>query len=645
MSADAGPVSAGRRTLAARVGGERRADAIAAVSAMALSLLAVFFVWQLWRAHMRVPLFAAKGDAAWTLSTVKGILRHGWYESNPELGAPFGQLNYDFPAYAGELGKVLMVEVLGLVLSNPVVVVNLLLIVGFPLIALVTFVVLRMLGLSRAVAVVCSVLFAASPIHFYLAPVQAWIALYAGVPLSGFLILATLGHADLFRRRVRPGAAWAAWISPRSATTIVMCLLVGCLGLTYAEFTCVIVGIAGVLTFALRRRLGPLISAVVVIVAIAVPVLGSAAPDLAYRSDHGINQIVARRVPVEAFKYGLQPIQLFLPQRDDRVPVIGRLTERIDDDLEQGYPNIPINLGGQTSLGLVSAIGLLWLLWVVIGGALGRVEDDSLARRAGVAALLTVLVTMTAGGSVLVAYLVTATLQVWVRASILIGFFAIVGVGLLLERLQRALERRARGLAASGVALLAVLAFGVFEGTTRRFVPEYDALANSWTEEARFVAQVQHSLPSGAMVLELPYVPYPEAQLPTGFTSYEPLVPYLHSTTLRWSGGAMEGRATDWLARASALPTDQLIRGAVAAGFRGVYILRAGYADGGVAEVAAVQALVGEPPIEGAAGSAAFFDVQRYAARLARSLSPAALRRLARASVYSQPPPSGISPE
>ena len=31
-------------------------------------------------------------------------------------------------------------------------------------------------------------------------------------------------------------------------------------------------------------------------------------------------------------------------------------------------------------------------------------------------------------------------------------------------------------------------------------------------------------------------VAYPETLLPTGLTSYEPLVPYLHSTSLRWSG-------------------------------------------------------------------------------------------------------------
>jgi hypothetical protein len=609
-------------------------EALWAIAAMALSLLVAVVTWRLWRANLRIPIFSVQGDAAWTVATVKGIVEHGWYESNHTLGAPFGQLNYDFPANVGEFGKIAIVKALALFLSNPAVIVNLIILGGFPLIALTAFLVLRALGFSQGVALVCSVLFATSPIHFVLGPVQAWLGFYLGVPLSGFLILATLGEKPMFSRRVANTSRWNAWLTRRTVLTIAISLLVGCFGLDYAEFTCLLVGISAVLVFTVRRQVGLLLRAVVVIVAVAIPVLASAAPDLAYRASHGTNQLVAHRYPLESLEYGLQPVQLVLPQQDDRIAPLADFTSEIDGDLDKGIPGIPIDLGQQISLGLISAVGLIWLLYVVIGAAVGRTRRDPLETQAGTAALLSILLAMGSGGSVLFAYLVTAQLRVWARIAILIGFFAVVGLGVLLERGRAMVARRRHGRYLSAGLLGVVLVAGVFEGTTSRFIPEYKRLATVWRSDAAFVADVQHAVPPQSMILELPYVAYPEARLPTGLTSYEPLVPYIHSTDLRWSGGAMEGRPADWLASWATRPTAQLIRGAAAAGFDGVYILRAGYADQGAAVAASIQALTGTGPMTSTDGSALFFNLLDYAKRLRATTPPAKLAALAQATLH-----------
>lgn len=612
-----------------------RVEALWAFGAMALSLIVAVVTWRLWNANLRVPIFSVKGDASWTPVSIKGIMEHGWYESNPNLAAPFGQLNYDFPVYIGEFGKVLMVKVLALVLSNPVVVLNFLILAGFPLIALTAFLVLRELGFRQDVALVCAVLFATSPIHFLLGPVQAWLGIYVGIPLSGYLIIAILGERPLFvKRAVLNARAGTRWFSRRSLMTLVMCVLIGCLGLNYAEFTCILVGVGAVLMFALRRRIGVLITAAIVIVAITVPVIASGVPDLAYRAAHGTNLAVAHRTPVEVFEYALQPIQLVLPQVGDRIAPLAHFTERIDADLSVGRVGVPIDLGPQISVGLVSAVGLMWLLWVILATALGPRRDESLARATAVAVLLTILIAMSSGGDVLFNYLVTATVQVWARIAILIAFFAVVGLGLLLERACRLVEKRTHSPWLTAAVLVVVLVAGVFEGTSNRFVPHYGELAVTWHDDAAFVAEIQHSLPANSMVLELPYVPYPEAELPTGFTSYEPQVPYLHSTTLRWSGGAMTGRSTDWLASWAGRPTDELVEGAAAAGFKGVDVLRAGYADQGAGVIAAIQAFTGIPPIADADGSAVFFNLQPYEVKLRLELPGAKLAALRRATIF-----------
>ena len=615
-----------------------RPDTLWALAAMALSLLTAIVTWRLWHANLRIPIFTVQGDAAWTIETVKGIVEHGWYESNNSLGAPFGQLNYDFPANVGEFGKIAIVKVLALGIANPTAIVNLIVIGGFPLIALSAFLVLRVgLGFSRGVALVCAVLFATSPIHFVLGPVQAWLGFYLGVPLSAYLILAALGEKPMFMRRGGNGSCWSAWLSGKSVATIVLCLLVGCLGLDYAEFTCLLVGIGSILQFIARRRLALLVRAAVVIVVIATPVLVSAIPDLAYRAEHGTNQIASHRDPLESIVYGLQPVQLVLPQLEDRITPLGEFTSKIDGDLDTGRPGLPFDLGPQISLGLISAIGLLWLLWVGIGGAFGRVRKDALETQAGSALLLSILVAMGSGGSLLFAYLVTAQLRVWARIAILVGFFAVVGLGLLLERGRKALEAREHGRWLAAGLLVVVLAAGVFEGTTDRFIPDYKTLAASWQEDTRFVADVQHTVPANSMILELPYVAYPETQLPTGTTSYEPLVPYIHSTALRWSAGAMEARPEDWLGIASKWSTPRLIRGAVAAGFDGIYVLRTGYADQGAAIAGEIQQATGALPLIEPNGTALFYDLTAYAKRLRTHTSPAKLAALAHETLHPIP--------
>ncbi len=605
-----------------------------AVAAMVISLLAAAATWRLWRANLHFPIFAVHGDVAYELAMVKAIMQHGWYESNPSLAAPFGQLNYDFPAFIGELGKVMMVKTLALVFTNPAVVMNIMILGGFPLIALTAYLVLRGLDFSKNVALVCAVLFATSPIHFLLGPLQVMLGLYIGIPLSGYLILAVLGERPLFCKRKHTGLRWSTWFSRRSIVTTVMALLVGCLGLDYAEFTCLLVGICALVVFAAKRRVSGLVAAILVIFAIAVPVLGSAVPDIAYRAAHGPNPVATQRTPQETFMYGLQPIQLIMPQLDDRIGLFARFTARVDGDLSKGDPGIPVSLGPQISLGLVSAVGLLWVLWVAINGAIAGYQfKNPLANQAGTAALLTILLAMTSGGSVLFAYLVTPQLRVWGRIAILVGFFAVVGLALLLERAKSALGPRPGGHWLVSAVLLAVLVGGVFEGTTNRFVPDYGQFSAVWRDDARFVAQIQRSLPHNAMVLELPYVSFPEGVSPTGLTSYEPLVPYLHSTTLRWSAGAIKGRPTDWMASASTLPTDQLVAAAAAAGFSGVYVLREDYADRGTAVIGSIQALVGAPPLNDVDQGAAFFNLLPYAERLRHTTSPARIAAMSRAII------------
>jgi hypothetical protein len=609
-----------------------------AIGAMVLSAVIAVLVLELWRADLSVPIFRNYSDGTLTLASMKGVIEHGWYETNASLGAPFGQVNHDYPIYIGELGNVLLVKILALFSSNVALVLNVFILVGFPLVAFTAFCVMRMLCLSRSVAFTTAILFSVAPYHFVRAQADLFLGNYFGVPISAYLILSLLRGAPLLvRRKSLPlGASWAArlssWLSRRTLVTIGLSILVGTAGLYYAAFTCLLVALGALVVGLSSRSWNTPIAGLVVILAIAVPVLATAVPEIAYRAEHGTNHVVADRKPVESLRLGLQPMQLVLPIVGDRIAPLAHLRSRYDQDL--GTPGTQYPLPPADSLGLVGAVGLLWLLGCVIAAAVGLRVREGLAGRAGTAALMAILLGMTGGGGALFAYLVTPQIRGWERIAILIGFFALIGVGLLLEKVRGRLVGRSYGKPLARFVMVAVLVFGVFEGTSSQFVPPYKLYAAEWHAEAAFVGQIQHSLPHDAMVLELPYIPYPEVALPSGLTSYSLLEPYLHSSTLRWSGGAMEGRPTDWLASASSLPIAQFIRGAVAAGFTGVYVLRAGYTDQGVSIVASIQALTATLPMNDADGSAAFFNLVPYAARLRATIPRAKLDAIANATIY-----------
>src|ERR1700687_5142170 len=63
-----------------------------------LTLLIVFYIFQLWKADHNIPYYYLYGnDGSWTAMLVKSVVDHGWFLNNPSLGAPGYLSHYDFP--------------------------------------------------------------------------------------------------------------------------------------------------------------------------------------------------------------------------------------------------------------------------------------------------------------------------------------------------------------------------------------------------------------------------------------------------------------------------------------------------------------------------------------------------------------------
>jgi hypothetical protein len=579
---------------------------LVAASASAAAVL----VFRLWRADLHIP-FAYYWDSLFNLMTVKGLLEHGGYQENPSLGAPFGQELYDF-ALATERPNLWLIEGLGFLSSDPAVVMNLFFLLTFPLTALSAFLCLRLLGVSTGVSTVCSLLYSLAPYHFWRGQDHLFLSAYYSVPLGAYLVVAVLSDIPLFVRRLAARRRVAAYASGRSLLTIGFCLVLGSAGIYYAAFTLVLLAAATVLASVARRARRPLATGGALIAVITATAALNLVPTIRYQLEHGRNSESVVRTPQQTETFSLVPVELMLPSDDHR---IGFLAER----KRRYIGSTLLRTEHGQSLGLVATIGLLWLVAIVLLTAVRPTWRlaDNVTRSSAVSTLVAILVGTIGGVSSLVAYLVTPELRAWNRISIFIAFFALVAVAQLLERARRRLHSGTRGRAAFAVLLGATLAVGALDQTSDKSIPAYADVERSYRHDAAFVEVIEGHLPPGSAVFQLPHMPFPETtRLPGTIADYDLLRAYLHSRDLRWSYGAVKGRPEDWAEELHAKPLLLVVPAVAASGFEGIYVDRAGYADGGRATEAELRRIIGATPLASPSGRQLFFDLRQYAQRL-----------------------------
>jgi phosphoglycerol transferase len=137
-------------------------------------------------------------------------------------------------------------------------------------------------------------------------------------------------------------------------------------------------------------------------------------------------------------------------------------------------------------------------------------------------------------------------------------------------------------------------------------------------QDEDFFRRIEAGCPPGSMIYQMPYVPFPEHPPPGRMAIYDHFRPYLHSDSLRWSYGAMKGRDADlWIREIAQLPPEKLVAALAYAGYAGIYINRAGYADQGAEVEDALSEILEEAPLVNADQSLLYFPLTSYAAALA----------------------------
>jgi phosphoglycerol transferase len=623
-----------------------------ALAAICLSTLVAALVLHAGEGSLSLPWnYASEGDAKFYLLLVKSILAHGGYETNSSLGAPFGLQLYDFPQ-GGDNLNLLLIRGLGAFSQNPAWVLNVFFMLTFPLTAGSAYAALRWLRVSAGAALVCAVIFALLPYHFYRGESQVLLSAYYGVPLGALLFLRLWDERGLFARRKatdgRPAGLArraSAWVSGTSALTVVCCLIVGSTGLYYAVFALLLLLAGSLLALLAGRGWGVALSGVLAATLVAATLAVNLAPSLSYRSPHGAN-VTIKRTTIEADQFGLRLTDLLLPVQQHRFGPLSHINQHYTEATATGYCEACFE-----NLGAVGSAGFLWLAVVALASIAGVAGTASVLKRranrlvssayrpAALGVALCFVLATIGGIASLIAFFVTRDIRGWNRISLFIAFFSLYAVALLLDAGRRRLAGTGAGRLGAAAMLAGVLVFGVLDETSGFFVPKYAKNAAQWRSDGRFVAEIEARMPPGASIFQLPYVPFPEGYGATGTsvsppnpnfgTTYELARGYIHSGDLRWSYAAMKGRPADWQAELASKSLYLSLAAAAADGFQGLWVDPHGYSADVRPRLAPVlEKLLGVAPLRSPAGDLLFFDLRPFAAALVRAHGAAQTREL-----------------
>lgn len=555
-------------------------------------LFIFFFILQGYNFRLTIPLVYV-GDGLFSTSYIKTIIDTGWTLTNPYLSYPGTFQLYDYPGL--DNFNALLQHVISLWSRSPFVVINIFYLLTYILSAFSSLYVYRRLGLPRAFAIVSSVLFAILPYHFWRNEGHLYLSSYFAVPLWLMLAFSIMNKEGFFSFQNKYWNGIALFI---------LLLVIVNTGVYYTFFGLFYVFIAGVMQGSSK----PFLRSLTIILLSAFITIANLAPNIAFTHEYGKNNAVGHRGFDESEILGLEIPQLLLPIDGHRLPSFAHVRERYDKETAQIATKL-INENTAASLGILGSLGFLASLAVIF---LQRARKPMNAvYHAALFNLAGLLFATICGFGTFFAMFITPNIRAYNRISVFLGFLSLFIFFKCIQYLGEKYHLKSKTM---GIIACIFLAIGILDQISPfysfpKISPNQDAFQNDQT----FVATIEKILPPGSAVFELPYVPFPENPPVNNMTDYEQFRPYLHSTTLRWSYGAMKGRPiATWQQNTANLPLPEMLNTLVSSGFSGIYIDRNGYTDNAKSLETSLIALLHESPLISPNGQMSFFSLLHY---------------------------------
>jgi hypothetical protein len=417
-------------------------------------------------------------------------------------------------------------------------------------------------------------------------------------------------------------------------SAVLICALVGSALSYYAFFGGYFLCVAAIVSAIRFKRPARLAWGIGLAAVIFVVLIINTSPNWLYAMRYGRNAEVRDRRPAEAEIYGLKMTHLLLPMSGHRLKFLR--------DIRQTYDrSTPYYEGGTASLGTVGDLGFIFLLGWLFCSPQGW-ADAELFDALAVLTLSAVLLGTVGGVGAIFNFLVSPEMRAYNRISVYIAFFALFAAALLLDAGKQWMGGGKIATYLWPGLLGVILCLGILDQTIPSFAWDYARAKSRYEIEQDFVTRIEASVPSGAMIFQLPNVRFLNTRPIEAMHEYDELKGYLHSRSLRWSSGAMRGRPEALWAERNGLDIGaeqadpgaegnrtinvqlppQALNTLAFAGFSGIYVDRYGFWDRGGSITSQLQSLLGETPIVSKDRRLAFFNLSAFAQALRAKYTP-----------------------
>lgn len=511
-----------------------------------------YWFFQLWRLDWHVPMFYGGDGIYWV-----GQVQRSYGELSGSLGWPFYEVagRYD-PNY--DLIYDIFVWFVGLFTKDTGTVFNLYVLVIPFANALAGYAVFRMVGLRRWLSFAFGLTFGLTP---YVQQRMAGHMMLAACEFVPFSVLLCLWCAE-DEQFNRPGRGF--FKNKRNWLALAMAWGIANNGAAYYPyFTCFFLCVTALCLILRDRRWRAGTSCVVTIAEIVAWMIPDFFP-MVLGILNGQGSTLTNgvyRSPVGADIYSLRISSLLLSPNGFGLQKLanwmGRYFHVLATDEGPMY-----NENAYGYLGIVGIFGFLALLLMLLHSRdwkAGRTERPELGDRLWLLSRLNVmallLATIAGFGGIIGIFV--RFIRGYNRISPYIAFFALLAVGLALEKqLTRRTGRSRKALAAVAILLLGC---GYWE-QQGLFRPEYEKIQDKWYQDEAFMNEVEAAAGDGAMLFTLPYMKNFENGSLNNMWDYTLLRGPLHSKTLKFTYGAGYGTKNDlWYRETSELEPDAMV--------------------------------------------------------------------------------------
>ncbi len=528
--------------------------------------VAMIYKFNLFNFDITYPIAYSGGDDLSMLVDAKMFSEQGWIMTTDRLGAPNGTQMYDFSAnYLHNAGMVIMKIFVFLAGGNAVVGFNLTYLSIFIFAGIVSYIVMRQIGINCWISALTSAVYGMSPFMLARGVGHMVLAEAYFVPLSFLLCFYILEREEVFKFDKQ------FFKRPINYVVIVIALLIANNGIGYYPyFTCFILLVTGVCKWLKNKKPEGFVRALSICAVIAVFFILCMVPAKIYNLQHGANQdAVSRAGFIETEMYGLKLIMLFMPRNAHGIGIIQKAIDMYDSNTTYLNENVT------EYLGIIAIIGFFILMFTLFMN-----RDSALKKRLGALSeinIMLVLLGTTSGLGTMIAFLITDKIRGYNRISIFIEYVCILAVAMLMGAIVDKLkaDKRTASIIVTAVTGL-VCVFSIWEGCGGKTPTEtYEAIQAEYASDDKLVSYIESSVDEGSMIYQLPYHKYPEGESQNDMWDYHLFVGYLHSDTLKWSYGSVKGREGDsWNEEIGSLKADDMVKALKEAGFAGIYIAR-----------------------------------------------------------------------